>query len=43
MENLNEELLAVWLKLSSVVNNERIVSTIPYNCLLYTSPSPRDA
>ena len=31
MENLNEELLAVWLKLSSVVNNERIVSTIPYN------------
>ncbi len=31
MENLNEELLAAWLRLSSVVNNERIVSTIPYN------------
>ena len=31
MENLNEELLAAWLKLSSVVNNERIVSTIPFN------------
>ena len=31
MENLNEKLLAVWLKMSSVVNNERIVSTIPYN------------
>lgn len=31
MENLNEKLLATWLKLSSVVNNERIVSTIPYN------------
>ena len=31
MENLNEKLLAAWLKMSSVVNNERIVSTIPYN------------
>lgn len=35
MENLNEELLAVWLKLSSVVNNERIVSTIPYLSLIH--------
>ena len=31
MENLSEKLLAAWLKMSSVVNNERIVSTIPYN------------
>lgn len=31
MENLNEELLAAWLTLTSVVNNERIVSTIPFN------------
>lgn len=31
MENLNENLLAAWLTLSSVVNNERIVSTIPFN------------
>ncbi len=31
MENLNEKLLTAWLTLSSVVNNERIVSTIPYN------------
>lgn len=31
MEKLNEELLAAWLTLSSVVNNERIVSTIPFN------------
>ena len=31
MENLNERLLSAWLNMSSVVNNERIVSTIPYN------------
>lgn len=31
MENLNENLLTAWLTLSSVVNNERIVSTIPFN------------
>ena len=31
MENLNERLLTAWLTLSSVVNNERIVSTIPFN------------
>lgn len=31
MENLNEKLLSAWLTMSSVVNNERIVSTIPFN------------
>ena len=31
MENLNERLLSAWLTMSSVVNNERIVSTIPFN------------
>lgn len=31
MENLNEKLLNAWLTLSSVVNNERIVSSIPFN------------
>lgn len=31
MENLNERLLSAWLNMSSVVNNERIVSTIPFN------------
>lgn len=31
MEHLNENLLDAWLTLSSVVNNERIVSTIPFN------------
>lgn len=31
MEKLNERLLTAWLKLSSVVNNERIVATIPFN------------
>jgi len=31
MEKLNERLLTAWLTLSSVVNNERIVSTIPFN------------
>lgn len=28
---LNEELLSVWLKLSTTVNNERVVSDIPFN------------
>lgn len=31
MENLNERLLSAWLTMSSVVNNERIVSSIPFN------------
>lgn len=31
MEKLNERLLTAWLTLSSVVNNERLVSTIPFN------------
>lgn len=31
MENLNEKMLSAWLTMSSVVNNERIVSTIPFN------------
>jgi len=31
MEKLNERLLTAWLTMSSVVNNERIVSTIPFN------------
>jgi len=31
MENLSERLLSAWLNMSAVVNNERIVSTIPFN------------
>ena len=31
MEKLNERLLSAWLNLSTVVNNERIVSGIPFN------------
>lgn len=31
MENLHEELLGAWLTLSSVVNNDRIVSNMPFN------------
>ena len=31
MSELNEELLNVWLQLSTVINNERVVSDVPYN------------
>lgn len=31
MENLSERLLSAWLTMSSVINNERIVSSIPFN------------
>ena len=31
MENLNEKVLSAWLTLSSVVNNERLVTSIPFN------------
>lgn len=31
MENLNEKVLSAWLTLSSVVNNERLVASIPFN------------
>lgn len=31
MDSLNERLLSAWLTMSSVVNNERIVSRIPFN------------
>ena len=31
MKGLNEELLEAWLRLSRVINNERIVSDMPYN------------
>lgn len=31
MENLNEKMLSAWLTMSSVVNNERLVSSIPFN------------
>jgi len=31
MENLNEKVLSAWLTMSSVVNNERLVSSIPFN------------
>ena len=31
MDNLNEKVLSAWLTMSSVVNNERLVSTIPFN------------
>ncbi len=31
MSDLNEQLLNVWLQLSTVVNNERVVSDVPYN------------
>lgn len=31
MKPLNEQLLDVWLNLSVVINNERVVSDVPYN------------
>ena len=31
MENLNEKVLSAWLTMSSVVNNERLVSSVPFN------------
>lgn len=31
MKNQNEKLLDAWLRLSTVISNERIVSDIPYN------------
>lgn len=31
MKALNEQLLDAWLQLSTVVNNERVVSDVPYN------------
>lgn len=31
MENLNEKVLSAWLTLSTVVDNERLVSTVPFN------------
>ena len=31
MENLNEKVLSAWLTMSSVVNNERLVASIPFN------------
>lgn len=31
MESLNEKMLSAWLTMSSVVNNERLVSSIPFN------------
>ena len=31
MKALNEQLLDVWLNLSTVINNERVVSDVPYN------------
>ena len=31
MENLNEKVLSAWLTISSVINNERLVSSIPFN------------
>lgn len=31
MKALNEQLLDVWLHLSVVINNERVVSDVPYN------------
>jgi len=31
MEKLNERLLSAWLTLSTVVDNERLVSSIPFN------------
>jgi len=31
MKNINEKILGAWLKLSTVICNERIVSELPYN------------
>lgn len=31
MENLNEKVLDAWLRLSTTINNEKIVSDMPYN------------
>lgn len=31
MENLNERILSAWLTMSSVINNERIVSSLSFN------------
>lgn len=31
MKELNEELLEAWLRLSTIINNERLVSDMPYN------------
>ncbi|MFQ9515942.1 MAG: transcriptional regulator, SarA/Rot family [Eubacterium sp.] len=31
MRNMNEELLEAWLRLSIMINNERLVSDMPYN------------
>lgn len=31
MENLNEKVLNAWLRLSTTINNEKIVSDMPYN------------
>ena len=30
-KNINEELLGAWLKLSVAINNEKVVSDMPYN------------
>ena len=31
MENLNEKVLSAWLTMSTVVNNERLVTSVPFN------------
>lgn len=31
MKQMNEDLLDAWLRLSTVINNERVVSDVPYN------------
>lgn len=31
MNNINEKLLESWLRLSTIINNERLVSDMPYN------------
>ncbi len=31
MANLNEEILEAWLRLTTVISNERLVSDMPYN------------
>ena len=31
MQNINEKILGAWLKLSTAICNERIVSELPYN------------
>ena len=31
MQNINEKILSAWLKLSTVICNEKIVSELPYN------------